>query len=200
MSHEAITIAAGTAKAVLLNRGQHIKIIEAFGPQVVDTWAFAATNTQEFMSMSHTRSCNERLTPTVGDLLYTNFRRPLLKMTEDTTPGIHDTLLSACDVDRYRLLGCTRSYHLNCVDNLKAALDTLGYDITVRPDPLNLFEHVTCTSDGKLQIEPPAIVIGDYVVLRAEAPAIVVLSACPMDMVPTNGSDMIPKAVQYQVM
>ena len=199
MLQEVAVIAAGTAEAIPLSLGQHIKIIEAFGPQVVDTWAFNATNVQEFMSMAHTRSCNERLTPAVDDYLYTNFRRPILKLVEDTTSGIHDTLLSACDAERYRLLGSMSSYHSNCSDNLKTALDTLGCTLAVTPDPLNLFEHVTCSPNGKLRIEPPTVVSGDYVVLRAEMAIGVVLSACPMDMAPTNGSDMMRKAVQYQV-
>ncbi len=200
MTGDVVTIAAGEGKAVSLERGQSIRIIEAFGAQVVDTWAFNSGDMSEFMSMSHSRSCLERLAPKVGDALYTNRRRPILSLVEDTSPGTHDTLLSACDLERYRLLGCSSDYHRNCVDNLKSALAPLGYDNPPKPDPLNLFEHVSCSADNKLRIEPPHSVIGDYVVLHAEMAVIVVMSACPMDMVPTNGKDMRPKAVQYEVL
>ena len=41
-----------------------------------------------------------------GDFLVTNRRRAILYFAEDTSPGIHDTLMAACDVYRYGLLNC----------------------------------------------------------------------------------------------
>ena len=38
-------------------------------------------------------------------------------MTEDTSRGDHDTLIAACDSERYILLG-VKEYHDNCTDNL----------------------------------------------------------------------------------
>ena len=38
-------------------------------------------------------------------------------VTEDTTPGIHDTIMAACDRQRYGLLGF-EDYHRNCQDNM----------------------------------------------------------------------------------
>ena len=45
---------------------------------------------------------------------------------EDTSPGIHDTLIAACDDYRYGLLGC-KEYHENCTDNLFAADAAIGH-------------------------------------------------------------------------
>ena len=72
---------------------------------MVDTWAFTAGMLTEFMSMEHTRADAYQLRPAVGDALYTNHRRPILTMTEDTSRGDHDTLMAACDSERYVLLG-----------------------------------------------------------------------------------------------
>ena len=33
-----------------------------------------------------------------GDALVTNRRRPILTLVEDTSPGLHDTLIAACDL------------------------------------------------------------------------------------------------------
>jgi uncharacterized protein YcgI (DUF1989 family) len=52
---------------------------------------------------------------------------------------------------------------------------------------------------GALVVVPPPVKAGDYVVLTAEVDAVVVFSACPMDVFPTNGPDCKPKAVAYQV-
>lgn len=51
--------------------------------------------------MEHTRSGIKRLIPVVGDSMLTNKRRPILTITEDTC-GVHDTLMSACDIYRYQ--------------------------------------------------------------------------------------------------
>ena len=39
--------------------------------------------------------------------MVTNQRRPIVTLVEDTTPGIHDTIMAACDRQRYGLLGFT---------------------------------------------------------------------------------------------
>ena len=98
-------IAGGCGKAFEVKKGLHVKIINTHGSQVVDTWAFNINDMSEFLSTQHNRSCLEKLTPTVGDYIFSNKRRPIFKLIEDTSPGVHDMLLSACDIERYRLLG-----------------------------------------------------------------------------------------------
>src|ERR671933_758204 len=120
-----ITIPARQGKAMTLRRGQHIKVINTHGQQVVDTWAFNSAALAEHMSMEHTRTALSRIMVRVGDSLVTNQRRPILTLVEDTSPGVHDTLLAACDRYRYALLGCT-TYHDNCTDNLAALRAELG--------------------------------------------------------------------------
>jgi uncharacterized protein YcgI (DUF1989 family) len=61
----------------------------------------------------------------VGDGLYNNKRDKILTVTEDTTPGIHDTLIAACDQQRYEELG-GGSEHRNCADNLVEGLAAIG--------------------------------------------------------------------------
>jgi uncharacterized protein YcgI (DUF1989 family) len=51
-----------------------------------------------------------------------------------------------------------------------------------------------------LALEPPVSAPGDYVVLRAMMDAVVVLSACPMDVTPVNGADREPREIHYQVL
>ena len=100
-------IPARGGKAKRLSAGQSIRIINTHGHQVVDTWAFNAGNLQEFLSMEHMRAALDRICPRPGDVLVTNHRRPILTFLEDTSPGVHDTLIAACDIHRYRGLGVT---------------------------------------------------------------------------------------------
>jgi uncharacterized protein YcgI (DUF1989 family) len=98
------TIPARRGKAAYVAANQVIRVINTHGEQVVDTWAFNRHDISEFMSMEHTRSWLRRLIPHVGDSLVTNHRRPILTVLEDTSGGIHDTLLAACDHYRYKQL------------------------------------------------------------------------------------------------
>jgi hypothetical protein len=175
-----------------------IRVINTEGRQVVDTWAFNAADMAEFMSMEHARVHMGRVNPVTGSTLLTNRRKPILTMIEDTSGGVHDTLLAACDQHRYRMLGA-KGYHDNCTDNLNMALNELGFASPETPSPLNLFQNSSIKSDGALIIEPPIAPPGSHVTLRTEMECIVVFSACPQDMAPTNGADMTPKPVDIEI-
>ena len=133
-----ISIPARSGKALRLGARQSVKVINTHGQQVVDTWAFNAADLGEFMSMEHARVTMGHIIPKVGDRLVTNRRRAILQIVEDTSGGIHDTLIAACDRWRYEQLGCP-TYHDNCTDNLAAAMRELGLVAPETPSPLNLF-------------------------------------------------------------
>lgn len=161
---------------------------------MADMFAFALPDLAETLSTEHTRSCVERLTPMVGEAFHSNCRRPMLVLVADTSPGTHDLLLSACDQSRYTLLGHPAP-HRNCVANLVEALGELGLFAPEIPSPVNLFENVAIGPDGALVIEPPRAAQGDFVTLEALMNLVLVVSACPMDIVSTNGADRRPKAI-----
>ena len=194
-----VTIPARKGKAVPVEAGQRVKVINTHGQQVVDTWAFSRDSLTEFMSMEHTRTALASIMPRVGDSLVTNRRRPILTLLEDTTPGIHDTLLAACDRYRYQLLGCAE-YHDNCTDNLATALAELGLTPPETPSPLNLFMNIPVKSQGTLSFEPLLSQPGDHVLFRADMDCVVAFSACPQDMLPINGVACTPTEAHLQVL
>jgi uncharacterized protein YcgI (DUF1989 family) len=196
---EVITIPARRGRAARLNKGQSIKIINTHGQQVVDTWAFSAEDLHEFMSMEHLRATLQRIFPHAGDALVTNRRRPILSFVDDTSPGIHDTLMAACDDYRYGLLGCTE-YHDNCTDNLFAAIRQLGLSAQECPSPLNLWMNIPVVEEGKTEWGEPVSKPGDYVIFKAELDCIVAMSACPQDILPINGKACKPTAAHYQIL
>ena len=199
MSASLITIEARRGKAAFVDRGQHVKLINTHGQQVVDTWAFNRDDLTEFMSMEHSRTALGRIMAPTGTSMVTNHRRPILTLVQDTTPGIHDTLLAACDRYRYKLLGCTE-YHDNCTDNLAQGLAELGLTSAETPSPWNLFMNIPVEADGSLSFQPPVCKPGDYVLLRAEMDCVIAFSTCPQDMVPINGIDCIPTEAHFQVL
>jgi uncharacterized protein YcgI (DUF1989 family) len=194
-----MTIPARRGRAAFVDQGQKVKIINTHGDQVVDTWAFARDNLWEFMSMEHTRATLVKICPKIGDCLYTNQRRPILKLVQDTTLGVHDSLMAACDNPRYQLLGCTE-YHDNCTDNLIACMEEIGLKTPEIPSPLNLFMNIPWTMDGQLSWQAPASKPGDFVVLEAQLDLVIAFSACPQDILPINGIDRTTTEAHFQIL
>jgi hypothetical protein len=193
-----IEIPARRGVATRLSAGRSVRVVNTFGQQVVDTWAFLAADISEFMSMEHSRIFISRIIPQIGDALVTNRRRPILTLTEDTSGGIHDTLVAACDRWRYELLGAV-GYHDNCTDNLAAALGALGIAPPETPSPLNLFMNIPVIDGNRIDVLPPVSTPGSHVTLRAELDCIIAFSACPQDMVPINGAAMTPTAAHFEI-
>jgi uncharacterized protein YcgI (DUF1989 family) len=193
----AVTIPARRGKATRLSQGQTVLIINTYGQQVIDTWAFNANDMTEFMSMEHTRTFLGRIIPKVGDRLVTNHRRPILTLLEDTSPGIHDTLLAACDRYRYELLGFPD--HDNCTDNLATALAELGLQSAHTPSPLNLFMNIPVSTTYQIEFLPPVSQAGDAVRFQAEMDCIIAFSCCPQDVVPINGRNCQPTEAHFIV-
>jgi uncharacterized protein YcgI (DUF1989 family) len=174
--------------AVRLAAGQRLMVINIHGTQVGDFWTFNADDLGEYMSLEHVHVDLGSIFPRAGDRLITNRRRAILHFDEDTSPGIHDTVIAACDSYRYQQLGCT-AYHDNCTDNLRMALIAIGERVPAIPAPFNLWMNIPVAKDGGVEFLPTVSAPGDRVVFRAEMPVIAVISACPQDMSTVNGPD-----------
>ena len=192
------TVPAREGRAVRLVAGERLTVVNPHGTQVCDLWAFAAANPAEFLSWEHARAGLGRIAPRVGDALLTNRRRPILTLVEDTSPGVHDTLIAACDLFRYVGLGCT-DYHDNCSDNLRMAMAAIGASAGEVPQPFNVWMNIPVAADGAIDWLPTVSAPGDRITLRADIDCIVALSACPQDMIPINGADMRPVEITFSV-
>ena len=190
------TVPARQGRAVRLRRGPAIRVVNPHGSQVCDTWAFSLENRAEYLSWPHARAWLSRVVPAPGDALVTNRRRPILRLVEDSSPGVHDTLIAACDAYRYATLGA-EGYHDNCADNLRMAMMAIGMPVADVPQPLNLWMNIPVHTDWRLDWKPTVSRPGDHVLLRAEMDCIVAMSACPQDMVPINA--MTPVEVAFVV-
>jgi uncharacterized protein len=175
--------------AVALAAGDRLEIVNRDGGQVVDWWALAhpRDGDDEYASMEHTRAALRRLVPRVGDAIYSTRRRPLVTLVQDTSPGVHDTLIAACDPERYRLLGGAPD-HPSCAQNFAAAIAEHGRSLPRAPAPLNLFMAIPWTAEGELEFAPSPARAGDSVTFEAALAVLVVVSACPMDLNPINAT------------
>ncbi|GJD50793.1 hypothetical protein OPKNFCMD_3539 [Methylobacterium crusticola] len=194
-----LTIPARKGKAAFVAQGQVVTVVNTHGEQVVDTWAFNRADLTEFMSMEHSRAHTLRLVPRPGDVMRTNRRRPILTWLEDTSGGVHDTLIAACDRHRYAFLG-HEGHHDNCTDNLAQGMAELGLVPPNVPSPLNLFMNIPWSPDGTLAFaSPPKPVPGGHVALRAEMELVIAFSACPQDILPINGAAGRPVEAHFRI-
>ena len=183
---ERIHIPAREGRAVRVEAGHNLRVIDSEGGQVADTWAFVAADPGEFHSAQHTRAYASRLFPQAGEHFVTNARRPILLLEEDATPGIHDMLVAACDPERYLGLG-VEGWHASCQENLQTALRNVGVDPPrFAPQPINLFMNTPARADGTIDWLPAPTKAGDYVQMRAELDIVLVVSACPQDIIQIN--------------
>jgi uncharacterized protein YcgI (DUF1989 family) len=176
---------ARAGRAVKVARGQGLRIINTFGTQVVDFWAFNARDLRVYMSMQHTRAALSRLTPRAGDTLVDNLREPILAFEADTSAGVHDTVIPPCDPARYAKLGCAPD-HASCADNLHKALAALDLKVAECPASFNLWMNIPVLPSMELEWRETVSKPGDTLVFRALTDCIMVMSACPQDVVRIN--------------
>lgn len=195
---ETILLPPGEGRAARLASGARLRIVNTEGGQVVDTWAFCADDVLETLSMEHSRSALYSLLFRPGDTLVSNRFRPMLDITADSSPGIHDTLHAACSRESYRFYG-VEPPAMACEDNLRAVLAGEGSSWSGPiPCPWNLFEHAPVVAGMKLVDEPSAAVAGDYVELAARMDLIVVCSACPSTVGDISGG--VPRGAEIQLL
>ena len=184
---ESVIVPGSHARAVRVNAGETVRVVNTHGTQVVDFWAVRADRPEISLSMQHSRIRWRNLRPRAGDEMLDEERSPILTLVEDTSPGVHDTVIAACDQYRYAQLGAAPG-HRSCCANFAEALAELS--ISRRspvPAPLNLFMNIPWDMAGNITFEPTVSAPGDSVLFRAEGDVVVVASACPMDIVPING-------------
>jgi uncharacterized protein YcgI (DUF1989 family) len=176
-----------------MKTGELLQIQTLQGKQVADFVAFTQGDTEEYLSTSVTRATNANVVPRLGTTLYSNRRQPMFEIVEDTV-GRHDMLYACCDPVRYEMLGAPG--HASCREALAGALTDYGIGSDRIPSPINWFMNVSIQQRGELEIREPLAEKDDYVVLRALKDVIAAVSACPQDLVPTNGSNPTDLAVR----
>ena len=90
-------------------------------------------------------------------------RATIVTMVEDSSPGVHYTVVAARDRFRYAELGAAPS-HRSCCTNFTEALAELSIVRSAPvPAPLNLFMNIPWDLDGNITFEPTVSAPGDSV-------------------------------------
>ena len=167
------TIPPCSGKKIKVNQGHTITVIDIEGGQVVDFFAEVSGDPTEFLSPGVTIDCNESLRLNVGDTIYTNKYRPMMKVIADDV-GEHDLLHPCCRPEMYDFFYHNGAAHPNCLDNINGALNEDRPIIT----PVNLFMHTKINRDGSMSVEAPISKPGDRIVLTALTDLTLGVAAC----------------------
>jgi len=190
MPETEIMIPGGHAAAVRVIAGQFIEITDVEGGQVAEPVAFAVQRHHEWLSATHTRSATLRLNLQVGDVLVSNWRRPMYEIVHDDV-GVHDVITAMCDERRY-VLDYKVQGHRSCRSNFVEALAPYGIEEWEIPDTINFFQNAPIEPDRSFGNEQPLSQPGDRLVLSVLMDSIFALSACPQDLNPCNSFNPTP--------
>ena len=180
-----IHIPPKSARALAVEAGQTVRIIDTAGRQPGDFVAFKADDLSVKFSQARTRVENRTVRVTQGHALWTNTQPPRVMFTIAADMcGTHDLLYTPCC--RYALekrfgLSCD-----GCIENLANALKPWGILAHEISDPLNLFFSVHVDGEGEMEIREPTSKPGDFIDLKAEMDCVVAVSTCA---VPLSGKE-----------
>ena len=171
-------IAPCSGRAVELDLGDELIVLDPMGQQVSDLTAFAREDRDEYLSSGRSIDYASKLWLTTGDVLYSNRSRPMFTIVEDSC-GRHDFTLTPCSKRMFELLYGETEGRPGCEGNLAAALAPYGIGIDRIPIAFNIFMHVAVDADtGAIAVRPPLSRPGDFIRLRAQIPLVVAMTAC----------------------
>ena len=174
-------LAPRTGAALVLKKGQTLRITDPMGEQVSDLVAFALEDQRCWLSSGRSIDYANTIYLTSGHVLYSNDSRPMLTIGEDRV-GRHDFLLTPCSRDTFRLLYGDDGPRPSCFGNLCQHLEPFGIMPHQIPTTFNVFMNVDVSREGTLAIGPPRSKPGDYTDFRAETDLIVGITACSAEM------------------
>ncbi len=167
-----------SGRAVELETGDVLVLIDPEGQQVSDLTAFARNDLAEYLSSGRSIDYAAKLWLTTGDVLYSNRSRAMFTIVEDTC-GRHDFTLTPCSKEMFAIIYGETEGRPGCEGNLASALAPYGIGVDRIPIAFNVFMNVTMDADtGAVRVLPPLSRAGDFVRLRAEMPMVVAMTAC----------------------
>lgn len=165
---------------------QLLRVVDVDGQQVVDLIAFNAEDPRgEKLSGPHTANFNLDVRASVGSFFYSDLPRHMFEIISDDAKGVHDYFYAACSREQYELQTGDPD-HVNCRDNLTAAVREYGLEKRDLPNPINLFQNTYIREDGVVDADAPVTGPGDSIVLKPMMDLIVAVSACPWDSPDTD--------------
>lgn len=167
-----------SARAVELQAGDELVVIDPQGQQVSDLIAYSLENLDEYLSSGRSIDYASKLWLTTGDVLYSNRSRPMFELIEDTC-GRHDFTLTPCSSEMFSIIYGETEGRPGCEGNLARVMAPYGLGVDRIPIAFNIFMNVSFDAEtGAVKVLPPLSKPGDHIRLRALMPLVVAMTAC----------------------
>ncbi|MBC7458857.1 MAG: urea carboxylase-associated family protein [Bdellovibrionaceae bacterium] len=185
-----------TGIAFRLLPGQLLKVIDAEGQQVSDLFCADANDPEDTLSAGRTMDYNESVRIEPGFFLYAHSGNKLLEVIEDSSPGVHDLLVTPCSLQMFNMINKNTHYHPSCLENLTKNLAPFGFCEKRIASTLNIFMNIKINKEGRLKVIAPVSKPKDFILFKAHRDLIVGLTACS-DEGTNNGSC---KMIHYEIL
>lgn len=187
-----IRIPHSSAVEYEVRAGEYIQILDVSGRQCSDFQALTLRGLDRgrdlIIDHTTTRSLTGNAYPGPGlrSKFFNVDQEPMFEVIRDTV-GRHDTFGLACYARFYEDLGYPG--HVNCTDNINAALAGHGVAPRAGWEAVNFFFNSRAEPDNAISFDEAWSRPGDYVLLRALTDCVCVTTSCPNDLDPANGWD-----------
>jgi uncharacterized protein YcgI (DUF1989 family) len=195
-----LIIPAREARAVVVKRGQILRIHQITGGQVGDCVFFNADDYREMFHVGQSWAINVILGTGTSKSFRHFYSKPprenvMLTVVGDTVRNHWGNMGGRCSSRLYRLRD-RLAEHRSCQENLTEALAPYGIVGDDIIDIFNVFMAVELDTEGGFRILPTTVGKDDYIDLRAEMDVLAAVSACPADTSPTNGGRSNPLGIK----
>ncbi len=176
--------------------GGHLRIVDLYGNQAVDTLFYDAHDYTNRYSAVDTIRVQGAVYLTAGSKLLSGNLDTLAVIVADTC-GRHDTVGGACSQESnvVRYGEHTRHQHA-CRRTFVRQARSWGLEKRDLTHNVNFFMNVPVSSAGELHFADGLSAPGKYVELRAERDILVLISNCPQLNNPCNGYHPTPVRLQ----
>jgi uncharacterized protein len=195
-----LIIPAREARAVVVKRGQILRIHQITGRQVGDCVFFNANDYREMFHVGQSWAINVILGSGTSKSFRHFYSKPprenvMLTVVDDTVRNHWGNMGGRCSSRLYQLRD-RLAEHRSCQENLTEALAPYGIVGDDIIDIFNVFMAVELDTEGGFRILPTTVGKDDYIDLRAEMDVLAAVSACPADTSPTNGGRSNPLGIK----
>jgi uncharacterized protein len=195
-----LIIPAREARAVVVKRGQILRIHQITGRQVGDCVFFNANDYREMFHVGQSWAINVILGSGTSKSFRHFYSKPprenvMLTVVDDTVRNHWGNMGGRCSSRLYQLRD-QLAEHRSCQENLTEALAPYGIVGDDIIDIFNVFMAVELDTEGGFRILPTTVGKDDYIDLRAEMDVLAAVSACPADTSPTNGGRSNPLGIK----
>lgn len=180
-----------------LHAGRTIKVVDLEGQQVADFFAISTMNSDEILSPGVTIDCNESISISQNDALYSNLYNQMFIILDDTV-GKHDLIHPCCRPEMYDYFYQNGRNHPSCFNNINNLLKEMKLPTYNVISPFNIFMNTEIDKKGNIKVLAPLSKPNDYIILKAQMNVDIFIAACSVSESDCNGGKCTPLKVSVE--